>query len=48
VRGQKPVRRVWAVTRENEARSPAAERMLGILREVCQTYRDDQELLTAA
>jgi Transcriptional regulator len=38
VRGQKPVRRVWAVTREN-SRSPAAEQMLGILREVCRTYR---------
>src|SRR4051794_17327689 len=48
VRGQKPVRRVWALTRENEARSPAAEQMLGILREVCRTYRDDRDLLVAA
>src|SRR4051794_1921489 len=48
VRGQKPVRRVWAVTRESEARSPAAEQMLGILREVCRTYRDDRDLLVAA
>ena len=48
VRGQKPVRRVWAVTRENESRSPAAEQMLGILREVCRAYRDDRDLLVAA
>ena len=40
VRGAKPVRRVWAVTRETEARPPAAEEMLGILREVCREYRD--------
>ena len=40
--------RVWAVTRENEARSPAAEEMLDILREVCRTYRDDRDLLLAA
>src|SRR6266511_4399284 len=31
VRGQKPIRRVWAVTREDESRSPAAEEMLSIL-----------------
>ena len=43
VRGRKPIRRVWAVTRENEARSPAAEEMLGILREVCRTYRGRRE-----
>jgi len=48
VRGQRPVRRVWAVTRENESRSPAAEQMLGILREVCRAYRDDRDLLVAA
>ena len=48
VRGQKPVRRVWAVTRETEARSPAAEEMLGILREVCRSYRDGQKLRLAA
>jgi len=48
VRGQKPIRRVWAVTREDEARSPAAEEMLGILREVCRTYRDDAALALAA
>jgi DNA-binding transcriptional LysR family regulator len=48
VRGQKPVRRVWAVTRESESRSPAAVEMLGILREVCRTYRDDAKLALAA
>src|SRR5918996_1241392 len=30
VRGAKPTRRIWAVTRESEARPPAAEEMLGI------------------
>jgi molybdate transport repressor ModE-like protein len=39
VRGQKPIRRVWAVTRD-VSRSPAAEQMLGILREVCRERRD--------
>ncbi len=48
VRGQKPVRRVYAVTRESEVRSPAAEQMLGILREVCRTYRDERGLGMAA
>jgi DNA-binding transcriptional LysR family regulator len=48
VRGQKPVRRVWAVTREREARPPAAEQMLGILREVCRTYHDERDLRLAA
>src|SRR5215208_6014294 len=48
VRGQRPVRRVWAVTRESESRSPAAEQMLGILREVCRTYRDERDLRLAA
>jgi DNA-binding transcriptional LysR family regulator len=48
VRGQKPVRRVWAVTRESEARSPAAEEMLGILRDVCRTYREGRDLRLAA
>src|SRR3954454_13609562 len=36
VRGQKPIRRVWAVTRASDVRSPAAEEMLAILREVCR------------
>jgi DNA-binding transcriptional LysR family regulator len=48
VRGQKPVRRVWAVTRASESRSPAAEEMLGILREVCRSYRDERKLAVAA
>jgi len=48
VRGQKPVRRVWAVTRESEARPPAAEQMLGIVREVCREYREGTPLRTAA
>jgi molybdate transport repressor ModE-like protein len=48
VRGQKPVRRVWAVTRESEARPPAAEQMLGILREVCREYREGTHLREAA
>jgi DNA-binding transcriptional LysR family regulator len=48
VRGQKPIRRVWAVTRESDVRSPAAEQMLGILREVCRTYRDERQLRLAA
>jgi DNA-binding transcriptional LysR family regulator len=47
VRGQKPVRRVWAVTRESEARPPAAEEMLGILREVCRDYREEPRLRAA-
>jgi DNA-binding transcriptional LysR family regulator len=48
VRGQNPVRRVWAVTRDSESRSPAAVEMLGILREVCRTYRDETKLAVAA
>jgi DNA-binding transcriptional LysR family regulator len=47
VRGQKPIRRVWAVTRQ-ESRSPAAEQMLGILREVCRAYRDERSVRLAA
>jgi DNA-binding transcriptional LysR family regulator len=48
VRGHKPVRRVWAVTRESHARSPAADQMLGVLREVCRAYRDERRLALAA
>src|SRR3954449_9345882 len=48
VRGQKPIRRVWAVTRANDIRSPAAEEMLGILREVCREYRDQPRLQAVA
>jgi DNA-binding transcriptional LysR family regulator len=48
VRGQKPVRRVYAVTRESEARPPAAEQMVGVLREVCREYREGTHLRVAA
>ena len=48
VRGAKPTRRIWAVTRESESRPPAAVEMLGILREVCRTYRDERKLRLAA
>jgi DNA-binding transcriptional LysR family regulator len=48
VRGQKPVRRIYAVTRESEARPPAAEQMLGILREVCREYREGTPLRAVA
>jgi molybdate transport repressor ModE-like protein len=48
VRGVKPVRRVWAVTRERDARPPAADQMLGILREVCRDYRDEHGVALAA
>jgi DNA-binding transcriptional LysR family regulator len=40
VRGRKPIRRVWAVTREAASRPPAATEMLAILRDVCATYRE--------
>jgi DNA-binding transcriptional LysR family regulator len=48
VRGVPPIRRVWAVTRDSEARSPAAGQMLGILREVCRAYRAAPDLPVAA
>jgi molybdate transport repressor ModE-like protein len=48
VRGRKPTRRVWAVTRERDARSPAAEQMLGILREVCRSRRSGRAVAAAA
>ena len=48
VRGTKPVRRVYAVTRESEARPPAASQMLGILCEVCREYREGAPLKAAA
>jgi molybdate transport repressor ModE-like protein len=47
-RGAKPTRRIWAVTRESESRPPAAVEMLGILREVCRSYRDARKLRLAA
>jgi DNA-binding transcriptional LysR family regulator len=43
-----PTRRVWAVTREAEARSPAAEQMLLILREVCAGYSGGRQAARAA
>jgi DNA-binding transcriptional LysR family regulator len=48
VRGEKPIRRVHAVTREAASRPPAATEMLGILREVCATYRERAGLRAAA
>jgi hypothetical protein len=39
---------VWAVTRESEVRSPAAEEMLGVLREVSRAHREGQDLRLAA
>jgi len=48
VRGEKPIRRVWAVTRESASRPPAAGEMLGILREVCATYRERHVMKQAA
>jgi DNA-binding transcriptional LysR family regulator len=48
VRGRKPVRRVYAVTRESEARPPAAEQMVGILREVCLEYGEGTQLRAVA
>jgi DNA-binding transcriptional LysR family regulator len=48
VRGERPVRRVWAVTRASDVRSPAAEQMVGVLREVCRAYRDERHLRAAA
>jgi molybdate transport repressor ModE-like protein len=48
VRGEKPIRRVWAVTRESDVRPPAAEQMLGVLREVSRAYRDERHLRVAA
>src|SRR5262249_27354403 len=48
VRGRKAIRRVFAVTREQEARSRAAEEMLAILREVARAYRDESTVQLAA
>jgi DNA-binding transcriptional LysR family regulator len=48
VRGTKPIRRVFAVTRETASRPPAAAEMVGILREVCATYREREGLRAAA
>jgi DNA-binding transcriptional LysR family regulator len=43
-----PVRRVWAVSRPAESRPPAAEKMLGVLRGVCESYREERGLRAAA
>src|SRR5215204_3217662 len=48
VRGEKPLRRLYAVTRESQARPPAAEQMLGILRDVCREYREGTSLRAVA
>jgi DNA-binding transcriptional LysR family regulator len=43
-----PMRRVWAVTREASSRSPAAEEMVAILREVGERYRAGEKLRAVA
>ena len=48
IRGQKPVRRLWAITRETDVRSPAVGEMLGVLREVCRAYPEQPALRAAA
>lgn len=48
VTGKPPVRRVWAVTREGGARSPATEAMLGVLAEVGERFAKDHRLRLAA
>ena len=48
VRGTKPVRRLYATTRESGARPPAAEQMVGILRDVARGYREGTHLQAAA
>lgn len=42
-----PVRRVWAVTREAASRSPAAEAMVSILREVGESFPAEPDLRAA-
>jgi len=48
IRGQKPIRRLWALTLETDARSPAVGEMLGVLREVCRAYPEQPVLRAAA
>jgi DNA-binding transcriptional LysR family regulator len=48
VRGRKTVRRLYAVTREEEARPPAAEQMVGILGDVAREHREGTHLRAAA
>jgi molybdate transport repressor ModE-like protein len=43
-----PTRRVWAVTREEASRSPAAGEMVAILRDVGQRYRAGEKLRAVA
>jgi DNA-binding transcriptional LysR family regulator len=43
-----PIRRIWAITREPESRSPAAEQMLAILNDVGATYGKDDGLKAVA
>jgi len=43
-----PTRRVWAVTREEASRSPAAEEMVAILRDVGERYRAGERLQAVA
>jgi molybdate transport repressor ModE-like protein len=43
-----PVRRVWAVTREADSRSPAAEEMVAILSEVGRAYPAEPKLKAVA
>jgi DNA-binding transcriptional LysR family regulator len=42
-----PVRRVWAVSRESASRSPAAEEMVAILRDVGERFRAEPKLRVA-
>jgi molybdate transport repressor ModE-like protein len=48
IRGATPVRRIWAVTREADSRSPAAEQMVAILKEVGAAYPADAKLEAVA
>jgi DNA-binding transcriptional LysR family regulator len=43
-----PMRRVWAVARESASRSPAAEEMVAILRDVGERYRSGEKLRAVA
>jgi molybdate transport repressor ModE-like protein len=47
IKPKAPVRRVWAVTREREVRSPAVEAMLPVLREVASSYGSERRLKAA-
>ena len=43
-----PTRRIWAVTRDADSRSPAAEEMVAILRDVGERYRSGEKLRAVA